>query len=286
VIFYDISTLVHELVWSLSPDLDFYTTFVPQMKITFFGTGTSQGVPVIGCKCAVCMSKDSRDKRLRTSILIETGGKKILVDAGPDFRQQLLRAKISNLDGILLTHEHKDHTGGLDDVRALNYISGKPVEIYAEKRVLNSIRSEYQYAFAENPYPGVPEMNLNTIDDKTPFTVGGIEIMPLRAFHHRLPVLGFRIDGLVYITDANRIAPSEMKKISGCKILVVNALRKEAHLSHFTLSQALDVARESKARQTYLTHISHQMGLHGEVENELPENVKLAYDCLTVEFTQ
>jgi phosphoribosyl 1,2-cyclic phosphate phosphodiesterase len=256
------------------------------MKITFYGTGTSQGVPVIGCKCDVCLSSDSKDKRLRTSILIEIDDTKILIDAGPDFRQQLLRGGISDLNAILLTHEHKDHTGGLDDVRALNYISGKPVEIYAEKRALNSIRAEYPYAFADNRYPGVPEMNLNTIDAKTQFRVGEVAIVPIRAFHYKLPVLGFRINNLVYITDANRIEPSEMRKIYGCKVLVINALRKEAHLSHFTLSQALDVVRQSNALQAYLTHISHQMGLHEEVERELPANVRLAYDCLTVEITE
>jgi phosphoribosyl 1,2-cyclic phosphate phosphodiesterase len=232
------------------------------------------------------MSSDSKDKRLRSSILIEICSKKILVDAGPDFRQQLLRGKISDLDAILLTHAHKDHTGGLDDVRALNYISGKPVEIYAEKRVLDSIRTEYFYAFADNPYPGVPEMNLNTINDEQHFAVGDVEIIPIRAFHHKLPVLGFRIGDLVYITDANRIEPSEMKKIYGCKVLIINALRKEGHLSHFTLPQALEVSRQSGAEQTYLTHISHQMGLHEVVNKELPENVKLAYDCLTFEISK
>jgi phosphoribosyl 1,2-cyclic phosphate phosphodiesterase len=231
------------------------------------------------------MSPDSRDKRLRTSILIEISGKKILIDAGPDFRQQLLRGGISDLDAILLTHEHKDHTGGLDDVRALNYISGKPVEIYAENRVLDSIRAEYPYAFSDNPYPGVPEMNLNTIDAERHFNAGGVEIIPVRVFHYRLPVLGFRINGLVYITDANRIESSEMQKIYGCEVLVINALRKEAHLSHFTLSQALNIARESGARHTYLTHISHSMGLHRTVEKELPGNVELAYDCLTIEIS-
>jgi phosphoribosyl 1,2-cyclic phosphate phosphodiesterase len=256
------------------------------MKITFLGTGTSQGTPVIGCKCDVCTSPDSKDKRLRTSALIEIHNKKILIDAGPDFRQQMLKAGISNLDAILLTHEHKDHTGGLDDVRALNYINKKHVEIYAEKRVLNSIRSEYSYAFADNPYPGVPEMNLNTIDDRTKFTVAGVEIIPVRVFHYRLPVLGYRINNLVYITDANRIEPAEMKKIHGCKVLVVNALRKEEHLSHFSLSQALDVAREADAGYAYLTHISHLLGRYSDVEKELPVNVRLAYDCLTVEIEE
>jgi phosphoribosyl 1,2-cyclic phosphate phosphodiesterase len=254
------------------------------MEITFFGTGTSQGVPVIGCGCDVCMSPDLRDKRLRTSMLIEIKGKKILIDAGPDFRQQMLRSGISDLDAIFLTHEHKDHTGGLDDVRALNHISGKPVEIYAEERVLNSIRSEYPYAFTDNPYPGVPKMNLNTVNDKTLFRVGDIEIIPIRVLHYKLPVLGFRIDSLVYITDANRIEPSEMQKIYGCTVLVINALRRKTHISHFTLSQALEISRKSAARQTYLTHISHQMGLHQDTEKELPENVHLAYDCLTVEI--
>jgi phosphoribosyl 1,2-cyclic phosphate phosphodiesterase len=230
------------------------------------------------------MSSNSKDKRLRTSILIEICDKKILIDAGTDFRQQLLRGEITSLDAILLTHEHKDHTGGLDDVRALNYISKKPVEIYAEERVLKSIRSEYPYAFTDNPYPGVPEMNLNTITGKTKFVAGDVEIVPVRVFHHRLPVLGFRINDLVYITDASKIESSEMEKICGCKILVINALRKEQHLAHFSLSQALEISRKSGAAQTYFTHISHQMGLHENVEKELPENVKLAYDCLTVEI--
>jgi len=256
------------------------------MRITFLGSGTSQGVPVIGCKCSVCMSHDKKDKRLRTSALIEVCNKKILIDAGPDFRQQLLREGVSTLDAILLTHEHKDHIGGLDDVRALNYISGKPVEIYAEERVLNAVRSEYQYAFAENPYPGVPDMNLNEITPGISFMVGDIEIVPIRALHYRLPVLGFRIGGLVYITDANKIEPIEMEKISRCKILVINALRKTEHLSHFALFQALKVSQKSRAEQTYLTHISHQMGLHEDVEEQLPENVKFAYDCLSLEIPE
>ena len=252
------------------------------MKITFLGTGTSQGVPVIGCKCDVCQSNDIKDKRLRTSALIEVGDTKILIDAGPDFRQQLLKENICDLDAILLTHEHKDHIGGLDDVRALNYITEKPVEIYGEERVLNAVRSDYAYAFTENPYPGVPEMNLNIITDSIPFSINGIEIIPIRVYHFKLPVIGFRIGGLVYITDANRIEPHEMAKIKNCDTLVVNALRREEHLSHFTLSQALEVAKQSAARVVYLTHLSHQMGLHREVEKELPSNVFIAYDGLTV----
>jgi phosphoribosyl 1,2-cyclic phosphate phosphodiesterase len=230
------------------------------------------------------MSHDTKDKRLRSSVLIEICNKKILVDAGPDFRQQLLREGISKLDAILLTHEHKDHIGGLDDVRALNYISGKPVEIYAEERVLNSVRLEYPYAFAANPYPGVPEMNLNKITDNTPFFIDNVKIDPLRVFHHKLPIFGFRIGGLVYITDANKIDDCEMEKISGCEVLIINALRREPHLSHFTLSEALIVSQKSEAQQTYLTHVSHQMGLHKEMGKNLPENVKFAYDGLVLDL--
>jgi phosphoribosyl 1,2-cyclic phosphate phosphodiesterase len=230
------------------------------------------------------MSNDAKDKRLRSSVLIEVSNKKILIDAGPDFRQQLLREGISNLDAIMLTHEHKDHIGGLDDVRALNYISGKPVEIYAEERVLNAVQSEYPYAFAANPYPGVPAMNLNEITDNTPFFIGGVKIEPLRVFHHLLPIFGFRIGKLVYITDANRIEASEMEKIFGCEVLVLNALRRTGHLSHFTLPEALIIAQKSGAQQTYLTHISHQMGLHEKTGKELPENVKFAHDGLVVKI--
>ncbi|MDR1897492.1 MAG: MBL fold metallo-hydrolase [Prevotellaceae bacterium] len=253
------------------------------MKITFLGTGTSQGVPVIGCRCEVCRSAESKDKRLRTSALVEVAGKVILIDAGPDFRQQLLRENITKLDAILLTHEHKDHIGGLDDVRALNYLTQKPVDIYAEQRVLNAVCCEYFYAFKENPYPGVPEMKLNEILS-SPFFIGDVEITPIRVYHHQLPILGFRIADLVYITDANRIYAKEKRKILRCKTLVINALRKKTHLSHFSLSQALKVAQKTEAQTVYLTHISHQMGLHKEVEKELPPNAHLAYDGLRVEF--
>ncbi|MDR0560543.1 MAG: MBL fold metallo-hydrolase [Prevotellaceae bacterium] len=250
------------------------------MTVTFLGTGTSQGVPVIGCQCVACQSSNMKDKRLRTSALIEISGNRILIDAGPDFRQQLLRANISKIDAILLTHEHKDHIGGLDDIRALNYISGKPVDIYAEARVLNALRLEYAYAFAENPYPGVPEMNLHEISAESNFFINNICITPIRVMHHKLPVLGFKIASLVYITDANKIDGQEFQKIKGCDTLIINALRKKEHLSHFSLSQALKIADMSGAKNTFLTHISHQMGLHDEIENDLPENVKLAYDEL------
>ena len=254
------------------------------MKITFLGTGTSQGVPVIGCQCEVCKSLDEKDKRLRSSALIELADRKILIDAGPDFRQQLLRANVSNLDAILLTHEHKDHIGGLDDVRALNYISGRPVDIYAENRTLKAVRAEYPYAFAENPYPGTPEMNLHEISCNEAFVVGEINIVPIRALHCRLPVMGYRIDNFVYITDANSIDKTEMNKMKNCDILVINALRKTTHLSHFTLAQALEIAHAVGAKQTYFTHISHQMGRHAEEEKNLPANARFAYDGLIVEI--
>ena len=220
---------------------------------------------------------------MRTSGYVETDVKRILIDAGPDFRQQLLRANISALDGMLVTHAHKDHIGGLDDVRALNYCTGKPVDIYGESIVLNAIRNEFSYAFAPNPYPGVPKMRLHEITVE-PFNLNGIKITPVRAMHHKLPVLGFRIANLVYITDANGIAPKEIAKIKNCDTLVLNALQHESHISHFTLEQALDVVAEVAPRAAYLTHLSHRMGLHAEVEKELPEGVRLAYDELTIEI--
>jgi phosphoribosyl 1,2-cyclic phosphate phosphodiesterase len=207
----------------------------------------------------------------------------VLIDAGPDFRQQLLRAGVSDLSAILLTHEHKDHIGGLDDVRALNYLSGSPVDVYAERRVLDAVRAEYSYAFVENPYPGTPEMNLHEIRCDRTFSVGRVTIVPLRVFHHRLPILGFRIGDFVYVTDANRIDQREMEKMHGCRLLVINALRKQVHLAHFSLTQALDVAQKVGAQLTLLTHISHQMGRQADVEGELPPTVAFARDGLTVE---
>ncbi len=251
-------------------------------KLTFLGTGTSQGVPVISCGCWVCTSPDSRDKRLRTSALIETEGITLVIDAGPDFRQQMLRENVQHIDAILLTHEHKDHTGGLDDVRAFNYTSGKPVDIYAEERVQKVIKKDFDYAFAPNPYPGVPEINLHTIDER-PFQIKGVEIIPIRGLHFKLPILGFRIGNLAYLTDFNHITPEEIEKIKGVDILVVNALRKEQHLSHFTLSEALHLSYLVGSRLTYLTHISHQMGRQAQEEPALPNHCYMAYDGLKIE---
>lgn len=251
-------------------------------KLTFLGTGTSQGVPVISCGCWVCSSEDSRDKRLRTAALVEHSGTTLVIDSGPDFRQQMLREGVKRIDGILLTHEHKDHIGGLDDVRAFNYTSGHAVDIYAEKRVQRTVQKDFDYAFAEHKYPGVPEINLITIDER-PFRVKDTEVVPIRGLHFKLPVLGFRIGGIAYLTDFNHIAPEEIEKIKGVEILVINALRREHHVSHFTLDEALHVSWLVSPGQTYLTHVSHQMGRFAQIDRELPPNTHFAYDGLVVE---
>jgi len=253
------------------------------VKLTFLGTGTSQGIPVIACKCPVCLSTDKRDKRLRTSALIEVDGQNIVIDSGPDFRYQMLRAKVEKLDAILFTHEHKDHTAGLDDVRAFNWVNKKAVDIYAEERVQASLKQEFAYVFAEFRYPGIPQLNLWIVENK-PFNINGTQITPIRARHFRLPVYAYRIADLAYVTDANYISSEEKEKLQGLKVLVVNALRKEKHLSHFTLSEALSLIEELKPEAAYLTHFSHQLGFHENVSKELPENVFMAYDGLEIEI--
>jgi phosphoribosyl 1,2-cyclic phosphate phosphodiesterase len=250
------------------------------VKITFLGTGTSQGVPVIACECHTCVSEDERDKRLRTSLMIETEGTSLLFDAGPDFRQQMLREKVTRLDGILLTHEHKDHIAGLDDVRAFNYKSQDAIDIFSEERVLKALRKEYSYVFSEFQYPGIPKMRLNEIDDQV-FTVRGVEITPIRVFHYRLPVFGFRVGNFAYITDANYIPEESKEKLYGVKYLVINALRKEKHISHFSLREAMDFIRQISPKKAYITHISHQMGRYEDVSKELPQEITLAYDGLS-----
>lgn len=252
------------------------------MRITFLGTGTSQGVPVIACNCRTCRSQDERDKRLRTSLLLETEDQNIVIDAGPDFRQQMLRANVRRLESILLTHEHKDHIGGMDDVRAYNYISKKPIDIYSDRRVQDAVKRTYTYVFAEKKYPGVPRMNLIEIGDE-PFRAGSVEVLPVRVYHYRLPVYGFRFGDFAYITDANYISADNRNKLIGVKYLVVNALRKEKHISHFNLMEALQLIKEISPRKGFITHISHQMGLHSEVSKELPASVSLAYDGLVLE---
>ena len=259
--------------------------------ITFLGTGTSQGIPMIGCGCEVCSSSDTRDKRLRTSALIIYEGISILIDAGPDFRQQMLREKISHLDAIILTHQHKDHTGGLDDVRALNYLEKCATPIYCEKRVEQSLRMEYSYVFAQQKYPGVPEFNIKIIDD-TPFTITGfngteVTIIPIRVMHYRHPILGFRIGGLTYITDANFIADEEYEKLTDTSIFVINTVKRTKHISHYSLPEAIKVAERVGAQRTFITHLSHQLPPHAQLKKELsvqPFSIEPAYDGLTIEF--
>ncbi|WP_321296324.1 MBL fold metallo-hydrolase [Marinifilum fragile] len=252
------------------------------VKLTFLGTGTSQGVPIIACKCPVCLSDNKKDKRLRTSVLITVDNQNIVIDSGPDFRYQMLRAGVENISAILFTHEHKDHTAGLDDIRAFNWVNKTAVNIYAEKRVQESLKKEFAYVFAEFKYPGIPQMNLIEVNNQA-FRINGTTIQPIRAMHLKLPVYGYRIGDLAYITDANYISPEEMEKLKGIKVLVVNALRKEKHISHYNLSEAIDLVNELKPEKAYFTHISHQMGFHDDVQAELPENVYLAYDELTIE---
>ncbi len=250
------------------------------MKITFLGTGTSQGVPVIACNCNTCTSNDIKDKRLRSALLIEEEETTLVIDAGPDFRQQMLRENVGKLDAILITHEHKDHIAGMDDVRAFNYRSQKPMEIYAEERVQRAIKREYAYVFAEYAYPGIPKMKLN-VPDEDGFMVGSLKIVPLRVYHYRLPIYGFRIGDVAYITDANYVPAETVEKLLGTKYLIINALRKEKHLSHFNLDEAVALANQISPRRTFLTHIGHQMGRDAEVSKQISANVTLAWDGLS-----
>jgi phosphoribosyl 1,2-cyclic phosphate phosphodiesterase len=253
------------------------------MQLTFLGTGTSQGVPVIGCACPVCCSSDFHDKRLRTSALITTAEGNIVIDAGPDFRQQMLNHRVSELQAILLTHEHVDHIFGLDDIRAFNWLQRKPTDIYAERRVQIAIRRIFDYVFSRWKYPGIPQMELHDIKTCS-FSVGSVGFTPVRCYHHKLPVLGFRTGNLTYLTDVNSIPGRELEKIKGTKVLVVNALRHERHISHYNLDEALQLVERVRPEKTFITHISHAMGLHREVEQTLPAGVCLAYDGLTVDI--
>lgn len=249
------------------------------MKITFLGTGTSQGVPLISCTCRVCRSTDNKDKRLRSSVLIENEGQVFVIDTGPDFRQQMLREKVKRLDAVLLTHQHRDHIAGLDDLRAFNFTMNKPIDVYADGNVQKAIRNEYPYVFTKIKYPGILEITLHPVTGK-PIKIGKSVFIPIRVMHYKLPVWGFRIGGFTYITDANKIPDKEKPKIAGSKILVLNALRREKHIAHFTFNEVIALAKELKADTTYFTHISHQLGKHKEVEKELPSSIRLAYDGL------
>lgn len=254
------------------------------MRVTFLGTGTSQGVPLISCPCAVCTSSNKKDNRLRSSVWIETPDASIVIDSGPDFRYQMLRARVNHLDAIVFTHGHKDHIAGLDDIRPYNFFNKKPVGVYATEETQASLRREFAYIFDNPTYPGIPQIELNTINNSDPFTINGVTFQPIRLLHFQLEVLGFRIGDFTYITDANYLAPEELAKVKGSKSLVLNALRHEPHVSHFTLSEAIELAKSVDVGDTYFTHISHQLGLHDMVESTLPTGMHLAYDGLVLQF--
>lgn len=249
------------------------------MKITLLGTGTSQGVPVVGCQCEVCRSTDPRDNRLRTSAFVETDGVNLLIDTGPDLRQQLLREHISHVDAVLITHEHKDHLAGLDDIRPVFFMQKHPMDIYAMQRVLSVVRKDFDYAFTDHPYPGAPSFQLHPVRYDR-FFVKNVEIQPIQVRHLTLPILGYRIGKFAYITDASFVADSELANLQDLEVLVVNALHREKHYSHFNLEQALHFVDLVKPKHAYLTHVSHHMGLYSEVEKILPHNVTLGYDGL------
>ncbi|WP_057940055.1 MBL fold metallo-hydrolase [Algoriphagus resistens] len=249
------------------------------MKVTFLGTGTSQGVPVIGCACQACNSLDFRDKRFRASIHIQIDELSLVIDTGPDFRSQVLRAGITKLDAVIYTHEHKDHTAGLDDIRPFNFMQQKDIPIFGRPQVLEQIKREFAYIFADKRYPGIPMVETIAIDEM-PFSIAGITITPIPVIHYKLPVMGFRIGDFTYITDASFIPEESFKLIEGTETLVLNALQKESHISHFTLGEAVEIARQIGAKQTYFTHISHKLGVHNAVDQELPEGIALAYDGL------
>lgn len=260
------------------------------MILSFFGTGTSQGVPVIACPCEVCHSQDTRDRRLRTSALVtDSKGNNILFDIGPDFRTQMLTHDIRHLEAILLTHAHRDHVGGIDDIRPLNWVQQCDMDVYANKEAINSLTHDYHYIFEYHQYPGLPEVTLHDVSECMPFTVGQIRVTPIRGMHKDLPVLGYRLDevdgkSMAYITDMNHIEESEQNKLRGLDLLVINALRQQKHFSHFCLGEALDIIKKNEPNIAYLTHMSHEMGFHSVVEKALPENVHLAYDNLVIEL--
>ena len=256
------------------------------MRLTFLGTGTSQGVPTIGCRCEVCRSTDPRDSRLRTSAMVEIGDVRLVIDAGPDFRYQMLRTGVRRIDAILLTHEHKDHTGGIDDVRAFNFVDFPiihRVDIYATDKTAACVRKDFDYAFAEDKYRGVPEIELHTINQNEPFCIKDVEIVPIHGQHSsRFEVTGYRIGKLAYLTDFKEIDESEIEKLKGVEVLVVNALRFEPHDSHFSVGEALALAAKVAPKRTYLTHMSHDIGLHCVANLRLPEGVEFAYDGLKI----
>jgi phosphoribosyl 1,2-cyclic phosphate phosphodiesterase len=253
----------------------------PKLKITFLGTGTSSGIPMIACNCEVCSSTNKKDNRLRASILVQSTTTTIVVDTTPDFRYQMLREKIKKIDAVLFTHPHKDHIAGLDDIRAFNYFQQSSINIYANILTQEALKREFTYVFAEKKYPGIPQINLCTID-MDPFIIGDINIIPILVWHLHMPVLAFRFGNFTYVTDANKIEEEERKKITGSKIMALNALRKEKHISHFNLPQAIEMVQQLKVPEAYFIHLSHQMGKHMDVEKSLPAGIHLAYDGLKI----
>jgi phosphoribosyl 1,2-cyclic phosphate phosphodiesterase len=253
------------------------------MRLTFLGTGTSQGIPVIACDCSICTSADPKDNRLRSSVMITIDTQNYVIDTGPDFRQQMLREKVLDVRAILFTHEHKDHVAGMDDIRAFNFKHQKDMDVYCDLNVQKALLREYPYVFTDFKYPGVPEVVVHQICKEDAFTIDGNLFTPIEVMHYKLPVLGFRVKNLTYITDAKTISDTEIEKIKGSKVLVVNALRRTEHISHFNLKQALELIAKIKPEKAYITHLSHLMGLHSEVSLELPANVFIAYDGLHVE---
>lgn len=258
---------------------NFISVLMNGIKVTFLGTGTSQGVPVIGCTCKICTSKDKRDNRTRTSIVVESRNTRFVIDTGPDFRQQCLREKIGKIDAVVFTHEHKDHIAGMDDVRAFNFIHKMVMPIYATQRVYKALQREYAYIFSGEKYPGIPDIEMVNFEDEV-FSIGDLKITPVNLMHHKMSVKGFRVNNFAYITDANFIDEKEKEKLRNLDVLVLNALRREPHISHFTLSEAIALSNELKPSKTYFTHVSHQLGLHNDVNMELPDNMELAFDGL------
>lgn len=256
----------------------------PPLKITFLGTGTSSGVPMIGCDCEVCTSTDKKDKRLRSSILVQSERTCFVVDTTPDFRYQVLRAGVKKMDAVLFTHPHKDHVAGLDDVRAYNYFQQQPINVYSNSLTEEALKREFAYAFSDKKYPGIPEINLVTIDDQ-PFHIGDIPVIPILVWHLKMPVLGFRFGPFTYITDANRIEPQEMDKVRGSEAMVLNALRHKPHISHFTLDEAIEMVRELGVPRAYFTHISHQLGRYADIKPALPSGIELAFDEQELNFS-
>ena len=253
------------------------------MIVTFLGTGTSQGIPVIACDCEVCTSEDPKDNRLRTSVLIEVENQTIVIDTGPDFRQQMLRGNVQKLDAIVFTHQHKDHVAGLDDVRAFNHKFQKDIDLYCTAEVEAALIREFPYVFSTYKYPGVPEVKIHNIKNE-PFTIGRVEVLPIEALHYKLSVFGYRIKDFVYLTDISTITEKEKEKMKGAKVIVLDALRKTPHISHLSMQQAVDLLEELQPKKGYLIHISHLMGLHNEVIKELPNFIKPAHDGLILEL--